>query len=415
MSNRISTKYPGVFYRERDRKGKKDKYFVIRYRVHGKQTEEGLGWGSDGWNAKKASLAIGELRKNHSTGDGPTTLRDKRKMAKDREEAEKDRLAKEAKANKTFSEIFESAYFPLALADKKKLSTNRERSLFKNWISPEIGSLSLAQVQPWHLEKIKKSLADAGLSPRTGEYAMATIRQVFNYAKRNGLFKGDNPVSSVKIPRSDNKRLRFLTHSEAMNLLTALKERNRALYGMVLLSLHSGLRAGEIRSLKWADVDLERKTLTLKDTKSGRTRTAFLTADGVAMLKERQKQSPENPVFQGRGGEMLTEISRIFNEVVNSLGFNEGISDRRQKVVFHTLRHTYASWLVEQGIDLYTVKKLMGHCTIGVTERYAHIANGTLLKAVHAFETGLSKPECNIANSNENELHQVLNSDDMHR
>lgn len=400
MSKRISTTYPGVFYRERERKGKKDKYLVIRYRVHGKQREEGLGWASDGWNAKKASLAIAELRKNHAIGDGPNTLRDKRREANEREEAEKARLAQEAEAKKTFGEIFESAYFPQALADKKKLSTNRERSLFINWIGPEIGGLPLAQVQPWHLEKIKKSMPDAGLSPRTAEYALATIRQVFNYAKRNGLFKGDNPVSSVKIPRSDNKRLRFLSRTEARELLTALKVRNKPLYGMVLLSLHSGLRAGEILALRWADVDFERKTMTLKDTKSGRTRMAFLTADGFSMLKERDRKSPDDFVFQGRGGKMLAETSRIFNEVMDNLGFNEGITDRRQKIVFHTLRHTYASWLVEQGVDLYTVKELMGHCTISVTERYAHIANGTLLNAVRAFESGLAKPESNVVKIN---------------
>lgn len=401
MSKRISTTYPGVFFRERERKGKRDKYFVIRYRVHGKQREEGLGWGSEGWNAKKASLAVGELRQNYSIGDGPNTLKDKRKAAKEREEAEQARLVQEAEAKKSFTDVFESAYFPLALADKKKLSTNRERSLFSNWIRPEIGGLPLAQIQPWHLEKIKKSMADAGLSPRTAEYALATIRQVFNYAKRNGLFKGDNPVSSVKIPRSDNKRLRFLTLTEARELLTALRARNKTLYDMVLLSLHSGLRAGEIRALRWADVNLERKTMTLKDTKSGRTRMAFLTADCFSMLKERDRKSPEDFVFHGREGKMLAEISRIFTEVVDNLGFNEGITDRRQKVVFHTLRHTYASWLVEHGVDLYTVKELLGHCTIGVTERYAHIANGTLLNAVRTLESAIGRATNKVVTIND--------------
>jgi len=402
VSKRISTTYPGVFYRERERKGKKDRYFVIRYRVHGTQREEGLGWAGEGWNAKQASLALNELRKNYSIGEGPNTLRDKRTAAKELEEAEKARLAREAEANKTFAEIFESVYFPLALADKKKLSTNRERSLFSNWIRPEIGGLPLAQIQPWHLEKIKKSMADAGLSPRTAEYALATIRQVINFAKRNGLFKGDNPVSSVKIPRADNKRLRFLTLTEARELLTALKARNETLYCMALLSLHSGLRAGEMRALRWGDVNFERKTLILKDTKSGRTRMAFLTADGFLILKEMDRKSPEDFVFQGKGGKMLGEISRIFNEVVDNLRFNEGINDRRQKVVFHTLRHTYASWLVEHGVDLYTVKELLGHCTIGVTERYAHIANGTLLNAVRTFESAIAKPEIKVINMHDN-------------
>ena len=210
-----------------------------------------------------------------------------------------------------------------------------------------------------------------------------------------GCLKETILVSSVKIPRADNKRIRFLTLTEARELLTALKARNKSLYGMALLSLHSGLRAGEILALRWVDVDFERKALTLKDTKSGRTRTAFLTADGISMLRERNKnRSPEDFVFQGKGGKMLAEIPRIFNMVVNDLRLNEGITDRRQKVVFHTLRHTYASWLVEQGVDLYTVKELLGHCTIGVTERYAHISNGTLLKAVRTLESAVCEDKC---------------------
>ena len=248
----------------------------------------------------------------------------------------------------------------------------------------------------------------AGLSPRTAEYALATIRQLFNFAKRNGLFKGDNPVSSVKIPRADNKRLRFFTHTEAGELLTALKARNETLYCMALLSLHSGLRAGEIRALKWGDVNFERKTLILKDTKdtksgqtqSGKTRIAFLTADGLLILKEMDRKSPEDFVFQGKDGKMLAETSRIFSEVVDNLGFNEGITDRRQKVVFHTCRHTYASWLVEQGVDLYIVKELLGHCTIAVTERYAHIAKGTLLNAVRTLESAIAMPNNKVVKIN---------------
>ncbi|GHT93293.1 hypothetical protein FACS1894122_08290 [Alphaproteobacteria bacterium] len=68
------------------------------------------------------------------------------------------------------------------------------------------------------------------------------------------------------------------------------------------------------------------------------------------------------------------------------LGFNNGVNDDRQKVVFHTLRHTYASWLVMSGVDLYTVQKLMWHSTIAMTERYSHLAPDHLKKAVSMFE-----------------------------
>jgi hypothetical protein len=172
-AKRISTTYPGVFYRERERKGKKDKYFVICYPIHGKQMEEGVGWESQNWNAKKASLVLAELRKNQAIGEGPCTFRDKRKEAKDRQEAEKARLVQEAKAKKTFT-----AYFLLALANKYFAKPKTVRSLFNNWIGPEIGELTFAQLQGSHLEKIKKSMTDAGLSPPTVEYAGEITRGI---------------------------------------------------------------------------------------------------------------------------------------------------------------------------------------------------------------------------------------------
>jgi site-specific recombinase XerD len=74
-------------------------------------------------------------------------------------------------------------------------------------------------------------------------------------------------------------------------------------------------------------------------------------------------------------------MSDTFDRVVAALGFNEGITDRRQKVCFHTCRHTYASWLVEGGTDLYVVKELLGHKTLAMTERYSHLRPDTLQAA----------------------------------
>ena len=77
------------------------------------------------------------------------------------------------------------------------------------------------------------------------------------------------------------------------------------------------------------------------------------------------------------------------NRVVAALGFNNGVTDPRQKVVFHTLRHTFASWLVEQSVDLYSVKELMGHSTLAMTERYSHLSPDKLRRAVKTLEAGM--------------------------
>ena len=94
--------------------------------------------------------------------------------------------------------------------------------------------------------------------------------------------------------------------------------------------------------------------------------------------------------FLVQNGNEIRKVSHTFNRVVQQLGLNNGITDRRQKVVFHTLRHTYASWLVQTGVDLYTVQKLMGHSNISMTERYAHLGENTFKKAVKNLERSLA-------------------------
>ena len=154
--------------------------------------------------------------------------------------------------------------------------------------------------------------------------------------------------------------------------------------------------------MEWTAVNLKSGTLLIKDTKSGRNRNAIMTDDVRAMFESIIKNRESEIVFPSRKGAKTTEISRTFDRVVEKLGFNKGIKDRRQKVVFHTLRHTYASWLVMSGVDLYTVQRLMGHMSISMTERYSHLAPDHLRKAVSRMESDLNK-------------HKVIKFEDIER
>jgi len=124
----------------------------------------------------------------------------------------------------------------------------------------------------------------------------------------------------------------------------------------------------------------------LRDTKNKKNRIAFMTSAVKEVLSQMVRRNNDDLVFPHPHGKKYTEISRSFERVVKELHLNEGVTDRRQKVVFHTLRHTYASWLVESGVDLYTVKTLLGHSTLAMTERYSHLGNNTLQNAVRVFE-----------------------------
>jgi integrase len=119
-----------------------------------------------------------------------------------------------------------------------------------------------------------------------------------------------------------------------------------------------------------------------------------MTAELRAMLARRRKGRPEaaNHVFYGRwGGGQSRAANLPFRETVKALGLNEGITDPRQIVVFHTLRHTFASWLAMKGKPLYTVGRLLGHKVIKMTERYAHLAPEVQKAAVTRLEGFLAK------------------------
>ncbi len=157
-------------------------------------------------------------------------------------------------------------------------------------------------------------------------------------------------------------------------LLDALKKSSQQVYEIALTSLHCGLRAGELFSLTWGAVDLNHGLITLLDTKSGRTRILSMTDDVKALLTKREQKERDCFIFPARHGGKMGKISNSFTRAVENAGLNSGITDRRQRVTFHTLRHTFASWLVMEGVSLYEVKELLGHASLTMTERYSHLS-----------------------------------------
>lgn len=361
-------------------KKRKDRNFVLQYKVDGKVKNEALGWESDGWTTEKAVSILQEIKQNQKNGKGSQTLSEKR------EEALKKIKTEEQEKILTFSAIFEK-YLDQAKNDKSEKSCKNELGMFKTWIFPVIGDKILSEITLDSLEEIKKSITNAKRTPRTALYVLAVIRQVFNYAKSRDLYYGDNPVNKVKKPSRDNRRNRFLTKQEAETLLNHLKESSGQLHDMALISLRCGLRAGEIFTLTWNNIDFEHEILTAMDTKTKKNKNVIMTKDVIKILENRAKNYDSNGlIFVSANGTKINEISNTFSRIIEKLGFNDGITDDRQKVVFHTLRHTYASWLVMSGVDLYTVQRLMGHSTISMTERYSHLAPDHLKKAVGMLE-----------------------------
>lgn len=394
MAKRKASKHPGVRYREHASRlhgVKKDRYFMIRLFVDGKSTEEACGWASQGWTEAKAANLRAELDENRRRGEGPRTLTEKRGLDDAERQKKAEHEERTAKDRLTFRELAEGEYKTHGKARKTARSWNTEQGYLKNWIFPTIGSLPLKAVAPIHLERIKADMAKAKRAPRSIHYTLAIVRQVFNYAIRHDLFDGANPVSKVKLPGGDNRRMRFLTREEAAAVLAELATKSPDVHDAAIISLHTGMRAGEVFGLIWGDVDVDRGVLILRDTKNTRTRAAYMTERVKEVFATRERGGPSELVFPDRNGKRMSRVSNTFARAVDTLKLNEGIEDKRYHVTFHTLRHTFASWHVEAGTDLYHVKELLGHSDFKMTQRYSHLGENVLQEATRRLEGALAQ------------------------
>lgn len=375
---------------------KRDRFYVIYFRRNGKQVFEKIGWASEKWTLDKVVIELNKLKENYRTGAGPVTLKEKRTIeeaSKKKKAAEQARLDAE---NINFRTFFNETYLPIQKTNKSETVWCKEEQHAVNWLFPVVGHLPMKIISDAHIEQIKRNMQEKGRAPRTIQYCFATFRQTWNQARRAGIVSGDSPTRAVKIPKFDNQRRRYLSVDECTRLLEELKNHSMVTYHMALVSLDTGARFSEVAGLQWQNIDLVRETIDLMDTKSGKNRTVYMTERLKALFEGLPKGKPETLIFPDRNGNRCTHISKSFDEAVARLRLNDGINDDRLKCVFHSLRHTHASRLLEAGADIYRVKELLGHGHVTTTERYSHITADRLRAAVKDMEQDTAKKEAEL-------------------
>lgn len=240
-------------------------------------------------------------------------------------------------------------------------------------ISPVLGHRSLSAIKSLDLLRLRRELESKGLSSQSVYHCLNLVRRMFNYAVKLDLFGGSVP--HFPMPQVKNERTRFLSRGEARNLLAEIKSRSELWHDISKFALYTGLRAKEIFNLRSNQVDLNHGFAQIYDTKTfnrpvplcepAKAIISKYIAPYPSLVFKRQSQSSVEPIKQ---------VSKTFFRSVEACQLNYGITDRRERVVFHTLRHTFASWLVLEGTPLATVSRLMGHGSIKMTMRYAHLA-----------------------------------------
>ncbi len=220
-----------------------------------------------------------------------------------------------------------------------------------------------------------------GARARTVNLELDALRAILNMAIEWGYTR-QNPIVKVKrLKEDDRKPLRFLTKEECQKLLDASPP---DLYPACFTFLHTGMRKAELENLQWADVDFDRRKILIRRKKNWNPKTGEREIpiggsllDVLRKLRKKSKDAGETDyVFKVKNsGHSHNRLRRELIKIAKQAGI-DGVTK------LHTLRHTFASHLVMSGVDLPTVKKLMGHSDIQTTMVYAHLAPDHLAEAV---------------------------------
>ncbi len=295
----------------------------------------------------------------------------------------------------------------LATAKSGKDTVRNIRFHFSEYMNVPMDQITIPMLRQFQLEKKKQ-----GLKPATINRVVYSLRSVLSHAKEDGLID-IHPLTGLKpLNVPDNKIIRYLSPDEEKRLLTALhgreqriredrvsgnqwrKERGYELFyefephefvdhikPMVILSLLTGIRRGELFSIQWSDIDFNNRMLTVRaeNAKNSRVRHINLHSTALVTLKQWRNQTKSNYlVFPNADGEPFDNIKKAWKAVLEEAEI--------KNFRWHDIRHDFASKLVMKGVDLLTVSELLGHRDIKTTQRYAHLAPEHKATAIEKLE-----------------------------
>ncbi|HFQ61475.1 MAG TPA: site-specific integrase [Epsilonproteobacteria bacterium] len=362
MAKRIKTKYTGVFYRETTTNGKTDKIYYIVFKENGKTKEVKVGKLSEG------------IRANYANNIRSSTLNH---LRLGREVPEILRTKPTAEVI-TFDQITQQYFDARELHNR---TNHQARSKYKSQLKPYIGHMNICSITKKDIIKIQSKMAETK-APKTVNQYIQFIRAIYYYAQEEEIFIGTNPAKGIKEQKIDNRRERFLTKDEVKLLLDTVKS-DHQLYLFTLIALSTGARSGSILNITKKDVEISNALLTLTDSKNNTTYKGFFNGSLQEILTKEIK-------FLKKNDYILTlperTLRRKMKKILDKL-FNQDLEkdDRKNRVVIHTLRHTFASQLAINGTPIFTIQKLLNHKDIKQTMRYAKLAPDSGMDMVQAM------------------------------
>jgi integrase len=265
----------------------------------------------------------------------------------------------------------------------------RDKCSLKHLFPAFTGNL-LSEIRPEDVRGYISKRRRSGAAASTINKEVGLLSSAINYARREWGWDVSNSASGCK-QREPEGRVRWLQQSEAFSLITEAEKNSRAphLANFIRLALNTGCRKGELLGLEWSRVDLKQNFLVFeaKHTKTEKRRSIPLNKDARQVIIDRARfraeHCPDSPwVFSHKDGSQILDVKNSFSSACKSAGIDN--------FRIHDLRHTAAAWLVTSGVPLIEVRDILGHQTIQMTERYAHLAPENLRVALSSLE-GMSR------------------------
>ena len=298
---------------------------------------------------------------------------DANKWVQDTESAMREgRHFKTTEAKKHSLKDLIDSYIKNELPKKPKNARNIETQLL--WWSSEIGRYTLADVTPSLIADCRDQLLN-GLTPNGTKRKNATVVRYLaalsvclTYGVKEKEWLNDSPMRKVTKPTEPRGRVRFLNYEERTKLLAACKaSTNPYIYPVTVLALSTGARQGEIMNLTWDDVDLKTGRAILQETKNGERRSIAITGHALNVLVELNKvrRIDTKLLFAGENPERPAVLSKPWVAAVEAAGITN--------FKFHDTRHSAASELAMNGATLHEIADILGHKTLAMVMRYAHL------------------------------------------
>lgn len=290
-----------------------------------------------------------------------------------------------------FCDFVDSTFIPNKTENKRRPSD--DRYIFRKHLVPFFGDYQLEDINTGLVETFKAKLKKAGLADQTQANVLGLLSSVLRYAQELDLL---DRLPTIKKPRFSQKDYSYLkTDADIRKFLNEAKKEQPGVYELFATAVYTGMRAGELFGLRWSNVDLKKRLITVqrsfdKPTKTGKVRHVPILDVLYPVLRNWRLKNKNELVFPNEVGNMHTPSPRVIKFTFKEILKKTKIKPMR----FHDLRHTFAShWVMKNG-DLFKLQKILGHADQKMVQRYAHLAPEAFNGILNIFgECPVSKTE----------------------